>query len=248
MEAYGTTHLVPLGVFAVGLVVVVLLGRRDAAHDGPTRLSRTWALLVPAVTVPFQVIDLVASFDLDVTLPLHLCDLAWIAAAWALWTHRPFPVALTFFWGLTLTIQGVVTPSLNEDFPHVRYVAFWALHLLIVWAAVYLVVGLRLAPRWRDYRAAVVTTLVWAVATYLFNVLADTNYGYLVRKPRSSALDLLGPWPWYVAQEIAILLAAWALLTLAAQWWRRSGSRSGAHRVEAAVDVQDLAGGRREEV
>ncbi|NGZ99822.1 TIGR02206 family membrane protein [Nocardioides sp. W3-2-3] len=182
------------------------------------------------------------------TLPLHLCDLAWIAATWALWTHRSFPVALTFLWGLTLTIQGVVTPSLNEDFPHVRYVAFWALHLLIVWAAVYLVAGLRLAPRWRDYRAAVLTTLGWAGATYLFNVVAGTNYGYLVRKPRSSALDLLGPWPWYVAQEIAILLAAWALLTLAAQWWRRAGSRSGAHRVEAAVDVQDLAGGRREEV
>ncbi len=242
VEAYGTTHLVPLGGFVVGLVVVVLLGRRDAAREGPSRLSRTWALLIPAVTVPFQVVDLVANFDLDVTLPLHLCDLAWVAATWALWTHRPLPVALTFFWGLTLTIQGVVTPSLNEDFPHVRYVAFWALHLLIVWAAVYLAVGLRLAPRWRDYRAAVLLTAVWAVGTYAFNVAAGTNYGYLVRKPRSSILDVLGPWPWYVLQEIAVVVALWALMTLAAQRW------SGTHRVEAAVDVDDLTGGRREEV
>lgn len=244
MEPYGTTHLVPLGTFAVGLVVAVLLGRRDASLPGPSRLSRAWALLIPVVTVPFQVVDLVANFDIDVTLPLHLCDLAWIAATWALWTHRPFPVTLTYFWGLTLTIQGVLTPSLNEELPHPRYFAFWALHLLIVWAAVYLAVGLRKAPRWRDYGAAVLTTLGWAVATYLFNVLADTNYGYLVRKPRSSVLDLLGPWPWYVVQEIAIVLVAWALLTVAAQRWRRSG----AHRVEAAVDVDDLAGGRREQV
>ena len=46
----------------------------------------------------------------------------------------------------------------------------------------------------RDYRAAVATTLGWAVATYAFNVVADTNYGYLVRKPGTSILDLLGPW------------------------------------------------------
>ncbi|KRC50277.1 MULTISPECIES: TIGR02206 family membrane protein [unclassified Nocardioides] len=245
MDPYGTTHLVPLGVFVVGLVAAVLLGRRHASDDGPTRFSRACALAIPAVTVPFQVVDLIWNYDVDVTLPLHLCDLAWIAATWALWTHRQLPVTLTYFWGLTLTIQGVLTPSLNEDLPHPRYFAFWALHLLIVWAAVHLVVGLRKAPRWRDYRAAVVITLTWAAATYAFNVVADTNYGYLVRKPGSSVLDLLGPWPWYVAEEIAVVLAVWALMTLAAQWWRR---RSGSHGVEAAVDVDDLARGGGEQV
>lgn len=224
MTQYGATHLLPLAVFAVGLVVAVLLGRRDAAHDGPTRLSRTWAVLVPVATVPLQVVDLLVNFDLGVTLPLHLCDLAWIAATWALWSHRPLPVTLTYFWGLTLTIQGVVTPSLNEDLPHPRYFAFWALHLLIVWSAVYLVVGLREAPRWRDYRAAVAVTLGWAVVTYGFNLVAGTNYGYLMRKPGTSILDLLGPWPWYVLEEVGIVVVVWALLTLAAQWWaRRTG-------------------------
>ncbi|WP_436699709.1 YwaF family protein [Nocardioides sp. BYT-33-1] len=221
MTQYGPTHVLPLAVFAVGLVVVVLVGRRHASYDGPTRFSRTWAVLIPLATVPFQLIDLAFNFELGVTLPLHLCDLAWIAATWALWTHRSLPVALTFFWGLTLTIQGVVTPSLNEDLPHPRYFAFWALHLLIVLAAVYLVVGLRLVPRWRDYRSAVAVTLVWAAGTYLFNLVADTNYGYLMRKPGRSLLDLLGPWPWYVFQEIAIVLAVWALMTLGARRWLR---------------------------
>ncbi|WP_205014056.1 TIGR02206 family membrane protein [Nocardioides albidus] len=244
MIQYGPTHLAPLAVFLVGAVAAVVLGRRHASRGRPTRFSRTCAVLVPVATVPLQVVDLLVNFDLRVTLPLHLCDLAWVAATWALWSHRPFPVALTFFWGLTLTIQGIVTPSLNEDLPHPRYFAFWALHLLIVWAAVYLVVGLRLVPRWRDYRAVVLTTLVWAAATYVFNVVADTNYGYLMRKPGRSILDLLGPWPWYVVEEILIVLAVWALMTLAARRWIGSG----AHRVEAAVDVDDLPGGGREQV
>ncbi|GAA3657796.1 TIGR02206 family membrane protein [Nocardioides ginsengisoli] len=221
MAQYGPSHLVALAVFGVGLVVVVLLGRRHAAADGPTTFSRVWALLLPLVTLPFLVYDVLFHYDIATTLPLHLCDLAWIAVAWALWTHRPLPVALTYFWGLTLTVQGIITPSLNEDFPHPRYFAFWALHLLIVWAAVYLVLGLRLVPRWRDYGAAVATTLVWAVSAYVFNVVADTNYGYLMRKPGPSILDLLGPWPWYVAEEIGIVVVVWAVLTLAAQRWAR---------------------------
>lgn len=220
MTQYGPTHLVPLVIFVAGLVLAVVVGRRHRSAPGPTRFSRGCAILIPTVTVPFQVIDLVANFDIDVTLPLHLCDLAWVAATWALWTHRPFPVALTFYWGLTLNIQGVVTPSLNEDFPHPRYFAFWALHLLIVWAAVYLALGLRKAPRWRDLAATVLTTLVWAVSTYAFNVMADTNYGYLLRKPRASVLDLLGPWPWYVVQEIVLIVLVWTLLTAAVQRWR----------------------------
>jgi len=226
MTQYGATHLVPLAIFAVGLVLAVALGRRHASTDGPTRLSRTWALLIPVATVPLQIVDLVLHFDVDVTLPLHLCDLAWIAATWALWTHRPFPVALTFFWGLTLTVQGIVTPSLDEDLPHPRYFAFWALHLLIVWAAAYLVAGLRLVPRWRDYGAAVAATLAWALTAYLFNLAADTNYGYLMRKPQRSLLDLLGPWPWYVAAEIAIILTVWAAMTAGARRWARR-SRAG---------------------
>lgn len=225
MTQYGVTHLVPLVIFAIGLVGAVVLGRRHRAVDGPTRFSRTCAVLVPVVTVPFQVIDLVFNFDIDVTLPLHLCDLAWPAATWALWTHKPFPIALTFFWGLTLTVQGVLTPALNEDLPHPRYFAFWALHLLIVWAAVYLAIGLRKVPRWRDFAATVVTTAAWAVSAYVFNVAADTNYGYLLRKPRGSILDLLGPWPWYVLQEIALIILVWAALTAAMQRLRPPAER-----------------------
>lgn len=230
MAAYGPTHLVPLALFAIGVVGAAWLGRRDRRVDGPTRASRVAALLIPALTLPFQAVDLAVNFDIDVTLPLHLCDLAWVAATWALWTHRPLPVALTFFWGLTLTVQGVITPALNEELPHPRYFAFWALHLLVVWAAVYLVVGLGKVPRWRDYRATVAITLGWAGATYVFNLAAGTNYGYLLRKPRNSVLDLFHDWPWYVAEEIVLIATGWALMTWVAQRSVRLPSRGSPRR------------------
>ena len=224
MEPYGAAHLVMIAVFVAGVPLAALLGRRDRRTDGRVA-GRALALLLLVATVPLQLYDALTRFELGVSLPLHLCDLTWPAAAIALWTRQRWAVGLTYYWGLALTSQGIVTPSLGEAFPDVRFFAFWALHLLIVWSAIYLVWGLGLAPRWQDYRTALAVTLSWVLGAYLFNLAADTNYGYLVRKPSSgSALDLLGPWPVYVVAEVAIVAAVWALMT-----WpfnRRSDARA----------------------
>ena len=58
-------------------------------------------------------------------------------------------------------------------------------------------------PTWRDYRFAVIATLVWAAFTFTFNSITGTNYGYLNRKPpTASILDVLGPWPVYLFTEV----------------------------------------------
>jgi hypothetical integral membrane protein (TIGR02206 family) len=173
------------------------------------------AVLLAVVTVSSQAFQLTpGDFDVRTSFPLQLCDLASVAAVWALWSHRMLPTALTYYWGLTLTVQGVLTPSLAELFPHPRFFAFWALHFLVVWAALYLTLGLGLGPRWREYRRTVVATLTWAVVVYLVDVTWDLNYGYLVRKPASaSLLDALGPWPVYILVALGMLLVGWALMT-----------------------------------
>ncbi len=153
---FGGEHLLLVGLFLVGAVAVVLVGRRQRGTPAARRFSRVYAVAIPCVTVPSQAFQLTpGDFDLATSLPLQLCDLAWVAAVWALWTHDRVPVALTYFWGLTLTVQGIITPSLGQAFPHPRYLAFWAMHFLVVWAALYLTLGLGLGPRWREYRVTV---------------------------------------------------------------------------------------------
>jgi hypothetical integral membrane protein (TIGR02206 family) len=59
-----------------------------------------------------------------------------------------------------------------------------------------------------------VVTVTWAVVAFGLNNWLGTNYGFLNGKPDNpSILDLLGPWPFYVVAEIAIIMAVWALLT-----------------------------------
>lgn len=107
---------------------------------------------------------------------------------------------------------------------------------VLVWAAVYLVWALGLGPDWRRYRVALAVTATWALTVYALNVVAGTNYGYLNAKPiAASALDLLGPWPWYVLNEIVIVAALWALITW--PWARRSRPAQDAAHPAAATPV-----------
>ena len=215
-ETLGASHLAVWGLFVVGVVLMVLLGRRVRGTENEVPVSRLFALSIPALLVPLQVVDLLpGNYDVRTTLPVQLCDLAWIAAAVALWTTRRVPVALVYYWGLLLTPQALLTPTLGADFPDPRFLAFWGMHLMIVWAAVYLTWGLGLRPTWRGYGSTVAITLVWLVSVFAFNELAGTNYGYVNDKPGTATiLDYLGPWPWYVAVEIALVAVVWALMTL----------------------------------
>lgn len=224
-DPYGTSHWIMLATFVAGVPLAVLLGRH-VRHDPQRRqtVSRALAVAVLVLVIPLQALDfLPGRFDLDITLPLQLCDFAWMVAAYALWTQRPTAAAITYYWGLVLSSQALVTPSLSWGFPDPRFIAFWGLHLLIVWVAIYLPWGLCIRPTWHAYRVTVALTLIWLVGVFGFNLVAGTNYGYLNRPPSTaSALDYLGPWPTYLAVEIAIVALVWALMT----WpWARSAER-----------------------
>lgn len=217
----GGSHLIALWVLASGVLVLVTFG-----HDGSRRFDRAFAIAIVGVTVPLQLLQFTpAEWDLKTSLPLQLCDWAWLVAALALWTRSRLAATITYLWGLTLTTQGIITPDLASPFPEPRWWMFWAMHVLIVWAAVYVVWCLGLHPTWRTFGQAVAITLVWLFLTLSFNAVVGTNYGYLNGKPdRASVLDLFGPWPWYVAVEIVVVVVLWALLT----WpWVRSASRGG---------------------
>ncbi len=227
-SAYGPSHLIVLAVFAMGAVLLVMIGRRQSEAQARI-LSRVLAGLLVAAFLVALVYKLVDP-TIDTSVPLQLCDLAELAAAYALWSQRHWAFVLTYYWGLVLSSQALITPDIGTakdgapDFPHHLFVTFFTLHVLVVLAAVYLTWGRGMRPRWRDYRFAVIATLAWVAFTFTFNVVAGTNYGYLNRKPpTASVLDVLGPWPVYLLAEVVIVLIVWALMT----WpWERARQRA----------------------
>ncbi len=213
--AWGASHWTVLVLFAIAAVVSVRLGR--GVRGGPREIvvRRVGAAAVVAVALSYQIYSMLpANWSVGFSLPFQLCDLAWMAAALALWTGRQWAFALLYYWGLTLTSQGLLTPQLEHDFPHPQFLMFWSIHCLVVLAAVFMTWGLGRRPGWTDFRLAITATVVWGFAMLGFNALAGSNYLYVNRKPDAqSILDLLPPWPWYLLVELAIILLVWALMT-----------------------------------
>ncbi|WP_448443412.1 YwaF family protein [Mycolicibacterium sp. XJ775] len=221
--AYGPSHWAVIAVFVVGALLLVWLGRRQTE-----RQSRLCGRILGASTAAIYAAILVYNLippSIGRSVPLQLTDLATVAGAYALWSQRQWAFVLTYYWGLVLSTQALISPVLKSpDFPHHAFLAFWAIHLLVVWAAIYLTWGRGMRPQWRDYRFAVVVTVVWAVGTMAFNAMAGTNYGFLNAKPTTaSLLDLMGPWPVYVLVASALVASVWALMTW--PWERRGRSR-----------------------
>jgi hypothetical integral membrane protein (TIGR02206 family) len=222
--AYGPSHLVVLAIFVVGAVALVWVGRRQTPSQ-PRVLGRVLAVCLLAAFAVALTYKLIRP-ALDTSVPLQLCDIADLAAAYALWSQRQWAFSLAYYWGLVLSSQALITPDIGTpeegapDFPHHLFITFFTLHVLVVWAAIFLTWGQRRRPTWHDYRFAVLVSLVWAAFTYAFNAISGTNYGYLNRKPpTASLLDVFGPWPVYLGVEIAIVIVVWALMT----WpWERT--------------------------
>lgn len=222
--AYGLSHWIVLAVFAVGAVSVVWIGRTHRNAHAARFFSRIFGISILTLYLTIYFAALVPP-TIGHAIPLRLTDLATMVAAYALWAHRHWAYALTYYWCLTLSTQALVSPALQSpDFPNREFLAFWAIHLIVVWAAIYLTWGIGLHPNWLSYRIAVAATMAWTAVTFTFNTIAGTNYGFVNAKPATpSLLDVLGPWPWYLATVAALLLAVWALMTW--PWVRARPSR-----------------------
>ena len=221
--AYGPSYWAVIAVFVIGAALLVWVGRRQTDRQA-RRLGRILGAVTALIYAAMLIYTLIPP-TIEVSVPLRLTDLATVAAAYALWSQRHWAFALTYYWGLVLSAQALISPALESpDFPHYEFLAFWAVHLLVVWAAIYLTWGRRMRPDWRSFRIAVVVTAVWAVVTFTFNMIAETNYGFFNRKPTTaSLLDVLGPWPWYIFTATALIVIVWALMT----WpWQRLRQRT----------------------
>lgn len=217
--AYGPSYWAAIAVFALVAALLVWLGRRQTEPQSRV-LGRVLGLLTAAIYVAMLVYTLIPP-SIERSVPLRLTDLATVVGAYAFWSQRQWAYELTYYWGLTLSAQALISPVLKSpDFPHYEFLAFWSIHLLVVWAAIYLTWGRGMRPGWRSYRFVVLVTAAWAAVTMGFNSFAETNYGFLNAKPATaSLLDVLGPWPVYVLTASVLVLAVWALMTW--PWERR---------------------------
>jgi hypothetical integral membrane protein (TIGR02206 family) len=218
-------HLVPLALLAVAAAALCTAARR-----APGR----WTGIVAAIIATGIVITELSwqpyvlanhTWSAALSLPVQLCDVGGFVAAAALVWRQAVLVEVAYFWGLGGTVQALLTPDLRDHFPAFPYLQFYATHDLVVLAALFLVVGLRLQPRPGAVRRVFLITLTFAAVIGLIDLGSGGNYLYLRQVPaEGSLLSVMGPWPWYIA--VGALLTLIVLTVLDAPF-RFSRSRAG---------------------
>jgi hypothetical integral membrane protein (TIGR02206 family) len=214
VELWSTEHVAALALTAALAVLVVWIGRR-ASPARSTAISRGLAVVIAIAFVTDHIAAaLLGEWSLDRYLPLHLSDVATIVTVLALWQpqSRRLLVELTYFWGLTASLQATLTPDLGHTFPDVLFFTFFITHAGVVLAALLLVAGLGWFPRARAVRRALHATVLAAACAAVGSVVTGGNYMFLRTKPSESLLDVMGPWPWYIAATAVLALGLFAVL------------------------------------
>src|SRR2546425_13135551 len=218
-------HLVPLGVLVVVAGLLCFAARR-APGRWLDWVAATIALAIVLAELSWQPYVLAnRSWSAASSLPVQLCDVGGFVAAAALIWRQLLLVEVAYFWGLGGTVQALLTPDLRDHFPAFPYLQFYATHDLVVLAALFLVIGLRLQPRAGAVRRVFLITLAFAAVIGLVDLVTGGNYLYLRQVPaQASLLSVMGPWPLYIA--VGALLTLIVLTVLDAPF-RFSRSRAG---------------------
>ena len=210
--------LSPENLLPVGLLVVVAAALCTTARRAPGRWTGVVAATIAACIVvselswqPYVLAN--RSWSAASSLPVQLCDVGGFVATVALLWRQALLVEITYFWGLGGTLQALLTPDLRDHFPSFPYLQFYVTHDLVILAALFLVIGLRLEPRAGAVRRIFLLTLAFAAVIGLIDLVTGGNYLYLRQVPaQGSLLSVMGRWPWYIA--VGALLALIVLTIL----------------------------------
>ncbi len=214
-RSFTPTHAA--AVVCVTAVIACLVFVARAWRDTRRQRVLEWAIAgaIVALRAGVFVWNLMPSrISLATALPLQICDLTAVCSAAALVTRRRFVAAIAYFWGLALSIQGLLQPDLAGGPHSLSFWLFWLHHALIVGAAVYLVAVRRFYPTRRDLLIAIGAGLVYVAVVFVVDMLLGVNYGYLGEglPSQPTLLNWLGPWPWRVAVMAALGAAAMSFL------------------------------------
>jgi hypothetical integral membrane protein (TIGR02206 family) len=145
----------------------------------------------------------------DNEFPLNLCDWATVATVATLFWPNQRSYELAYFWALAGTLQGMLTPDVQLDYPDTQFLLFFVFHGGIIAGVLYLTFGLGMRPYPASLPRVAGWSLFYAAFAGLFDWVAGANYGLLRTKPPyHTILDFMPAWPWYIAVLIAMGLVS----------------------------------------
>lgn len=153
------------------------------------------------------------NFNIRKDMPLDICNLSALLMPLLMYVQSDIMFQVMFYWILGGTLHALITPDLDEPYPHVTYFKYWLVHGGLVLAILYASLVMGMKPSYTGLWYAFLILQLYALAIYLFNRITGANYAYMMRKPENpTLLDHLGKFPYYILTLEVLALILFHLL------------------------------------
>jgi hypothetical integral membrane protein (TIGR02206 family) len=209
-QTFSSQHITMLAIVLAVSILLPFFAKRVLNPWHQLWLSRGMAILISFWVLVYILIKLwLGDFNYKTDLPLDICNIIGLLLPFLMWKPSYKVHEVLYFWILAGTLQANITPHLFNGFPNYIFFKYWIVHGGLIVYAVYITVVFDFKPTLRSVWKAFFSFQLYLVFIFIVNILLRSNYVYVLHKPpTATALDYLGPWPWYilVGEILALLL------------------------------------------
>lgn len=215
-EPYGSHHLYAL-VFFTALALLLIVGAKYFANKKQQiAIGNAYACFLSFVIIAWTSIKIMRNdFDVKSDLPFHLCNLMALLMPLLSFTRKRLLYEILLFWVFAGTIQALITPDLSNGFPHYTYFKYWFAHAGVIVFMLYATVIYKLRPDLKSIVKSFLALQLYVVFVFIINLILDSNYFYINRKPDAATLlDFFGDWPYYIIVAELVLIPFFFIIYL----------------------------------
>jgi hypothetical integral membrane protein (TIGR02206 family) len=212
-EFLGTAHIAAL--VSVALLNLLLIGSKNAQDSTKLKIRWTLALILLGNEITWHYWNyVVGKWTIQTMLPLQVCSLLVWFGVFMLVTKNHRVYEFMYLMGIGGAIQVLATPDLGiYGYPHFRFFQTFISHGLIITSAIFMTIVEGLRPTWKSLLRVAIWMNLYVVIIYFVNSTIGSNYLMINYKPDTpSLLDLLPPWPVYIAYMELIGVVTFLLL------------------------------------
>jgi len=210
-------HIAPLLFALVYTVGFIFYAKRNFTASQQEKAVHYFAWFVSLTVIIFHVYHMVfETYNFKTDLPFYLCSLLAIIIPIFTYYRKYWMFEILVFWIIGGTLQGIITPDIQEGFPSFDYFTYWITHLGLLIIICYVIFVFNMKPKLRSVFKSFLALQVYVILMMLLNYCLDANYFYLNEKPKSaSLLDYFGEWPYYILVAQLIVIPSFLLIYLA---------------------------------
>ena len=131
-------------------------------------------------------------------LPFHLCNISYFICILLLLFKKKWMYEWSLLLGMPSAFHALITPELIWGSTNWYLFEYYFMHGSLILVPLYLMILMKLKLRTFSWLKTFFRVQVVFVSVFIFNLLFDTNYMFLMFKPLVNNPLIIGDWPDYI--------------------------------------------------